>query len=186
MLSLRERIVSKGLAWSIGSIVYSHSPTAPSGTLPLNGAYYDPKDPKYLKLFRRIGYRFGKNAEGHFRVPLLSTFLSIHNPAGTGSYGRNQTVFLERRATIRQHSHGSGSTSRSGDHSHSFSITNVSIGGTPGTNGTGSPNCTSAPSSPSLGSSGNHSHSASANQAGMSNWRPACVISRGYIIYGGE
>ena len=68
MLSLREKELRKGLSWPIGTIVYSHAEGG-AGLLPLDGSYYDPTDPRYRKLFRRIGFRFGKNAQGHFRLP---------------------------------------------------------------------------------------------------------------------
>ena len=46
MLSLREKELSKGLSWPIGTIVYSHAEGG-AGLLPLDGSYYDPTDPRY-------------------------------------------------------------------------------------------------------------------------------------------
>lgn len=181
MLSLREKELSKGLSWPIGTIVYSHAEGG-AGLLPLDGSYYDPTDQRYRKLFRRIGFRFGKNAQGHFRVPLIKHYLSIHNGASSSN------LFVEQPATMRQHQHGNGYTSSSGDHSHSESVTTGKItAGNPGTNGTGSPNCTIAPSSPSLPACSSHSHSArTSNVVGVSDWRPYSVCTNGFIVCGVE
>lgn len=179
MLSLREKELSKGLSWPIGTIVYSHAEGG-AGLLPLDGSYYDPTDPRYRKLFRRIGFRFGKNAQGHFRVPLIKHYLSVHNGASSSN------LFVEQPATMRWHRHGSGSTSHAGDHSHSESVTTGKIiTGTPGTNGTGTPNCTIAPSTPTLPACGNHTHSASTgSNVGVSDWRPLSVCTNGFIVCG--
>ena len=176
MLSLREKELREGLSWPIGTIVYSHAEGG-AGLLPLDGSYYDPTDPRYRKLFRRIGFRFGKNAQGHFRVPLIKHYLSVHDGASSSN------LFVEQPATMRHHRHGSGSTSYAGDHSHSERVT---IGaGTTVYRNNDSYGGSITSSTPTLPACGNHTHSAStSSNVGVSDWRPLSVCTNGFIVCG--
>lgn len=187
MLSLREKEVNRGFTWPVGTVVYSLEELPPSGVLPLDGQYYNPTDPRYRKLFRVIGFRFGKNAEGHFRIPKLEDYLSVYNPTATG-VDANAVPFVAKGPYVRQHQHGSGSTGGGGSHTHSKSFIRVQdIQGTPGTNGTGDLTCGSGSTSISLLNCGSHNHSVSqGTYEGVANWRPQSLMSVAYIVSGGS
>lgn len=187
MISLREKEVNRGFTWPVGTVVYSLEDAPATGLLPLDGTYYDPTDARYVKLFRTIGFRFGKDAQGKFRVPTLTDYLSVFNPNAAGVDG-GAVPFVTKGPYVRQHQHGSGSMGSGGSHSHSKSFINVEDGtATPGTNGLGDLTCGSSSTSIGLGSSGSHSHSlGQSTYEGVTNWRPQSLITKAYIVSGGS
>lgn len=187
MLSLREKEVNKGFTWPVGTVVYSLEDAPAQGLLPLNGQYYDPTDPRYRKLFRTIGFRFGKDAQGRFCVPKLSDYLSVFNPTAAGT-DANAVPFTAKGPYVRQHQHGSGRANGGGSHTHSKSFIEVrEIPGEAGTNGLGSGTCGSSATSISLTACGNHDHSLSqSTYEGVVNWRPQSLITVAFIVYGGD
>lgn len=184
MLSLREKETNRGMAWPIGSVVYSLDAVPSEGLLPLDNSYYDPNDPRYKKLFRQIGYRFGKNAENHFRVPLLAEYLSIHNPTSAG-VDANATPFVKKGPYIRQHRHTSVRTSNDGSHGHTRTVVVVQPTPNAGTNGLGALATGSPDTQVSLLGSGDHSHTATMSGAeGSANWRPSSIITNAFVVCG--
>ena len=187
MLSLREKETNRGFTWPIGTVVYSLEDTPPQGVLPMDGQYLDPTDLRYRALYRVIGFRFGKNAEGHFRIPKLEDYLSVLNPTASG-IDANATPFVTKGPYVRQHEHSNGYTGSGGSHAHSKSFIKVEdIAGQAGTNGKGDLTCGSGSTSISLGSCGNHGHPVSqGTYEGVANWRPQSLMTRVYIVAGGS
>ena len=182
MLSLIDTTGDRFFEWPVGSVIYSTGSTPPPGTLPLDGKYYSVE--KYRLLFQVIGYVFGKDALGNFKLPSITDYVSVQNDYSTG-INPLSTPFVKTPPKVLAHQHSSGYTSTVSDHYHSTGVTVVYSGGV-GTNGLSTDaTCTSASSAPGLSGSGDHYHWCSQTETnGVYNWRPTSMSVKAYIVCG--
>jgi hypothetical protein len=164
---------------SIGTLIYSPLTTPPTGTIPTDGAYYDPNSAEYKDLFYIIGYRFGKRtADSFFRVPNISSEYHLRAP--------NTLLFNTAGNTVMSHSHGAVASSLDGAHTHDFYLeryfANVN-NRTSMAEGTGTATTAGVTATLSLSSTGLHNHdSVSVNYSGGTT-QPPNVGMFLYIVY---
>ena len=165
----------------VGSLIYSPLVVPPTGTIPTDGAYYDPKSAEYKDLFYVIGYRFGKRAsDSFFQVPNIPTEYHLRSPGF-----RDQHIFAFRGNTLMSHSHGSAATTNDGSHTHSFFMERIFDNGTSPTTiaqGTGAATTASVTEAMSLSAVSTHNHSAWVYSSGGTT-QPPNVGMFLYLVY---
>ena len=163
---------------SIGTLIYSPLTTPPAGTLPTDGAYYDPNSAEYKDLFYIIGYRFGKRtADSFFRVPYISSEYHLRAP--------NTLLFNTAGNTVMSHSHGAVASTYDGAHTHDFYLERYFADANnkaPMAEGTGTESTAGVTATLSLSSTGLHNHDSGSYYSGGTT-QPPNVGMFLYIVY---
>lgn len=101
-----------------GDLAYHPKASIPSGWVLADGTYYTTAEKP--ELFAAIGYRFGTDGAGRFRVPEIIDFLepTVSDLLST----TDAALFTVVSDGVRPHNHGTGTLAMAGKHSHTFSI----------------------------------------------------------------
>ena len=164
---------------SIGTLIYSPLITPPDGTLPTDGAYYDPNSSEYKDLFYIIGYRFGKRAgDSFFRVPNILTDYHLRAP--------DTLLFNTAGNTVISHSHSAVASTAAGAHTHDFyleryfaNVNNTTLM----SEGTGTATTAGVTETLSLSSTGLHNHESISSYSSGETTQPPTVGMFLYIVY---
>lgn len=178
-LDLKPRLGPRNPIAAAGDLAWYPVDAVPEGWVVLNAGYFEPA--QYPELFRAIGFRFGRNDKGQFRIPAFSDFLRVHNGEATGD-NANRVAFSHENDELRNHGHGGASTTYTGGHTHDMTVRG-SRAVYPWNNarspngGQASPGMYGVQSIGTTGSGG-HSHTASTTTVGGVETAPDHVVYR--------
>lgn len=178
-LDLKPRLGPRNPIAAAGDLAWYPVDAVPEGWMVLNAGWLD--QTAYPELFRAIGFRFGRNDKGQFRIPAFSDFVRVHNGEATGDNAK-RVAFSHENDEIRLHGHGGGSTTSAGGHTHQMTVRG-SRAVYPWNNarspngGQASPGMYGVQSMNTSGSGG-HTHSANAAQVGAAETAPDHVVYR--------
>jgi microcystin-dependent protein len=103
--------------WFTGMSVDYGGDTAPQGWVLENGALYSSTDPVYRPLFNVIGYRFGTDGQGNFRVPPAGRFV-ISRDTAVPAFDTVGKTGGQRDSELLSHNHTVTVGDDSPDHAH--------------------------------------------------------------------